>query len=291
MRSLPDVAPTRHFAIGVRSAPYLADHGFQDMVVLPGSLYVEMALRMDAERCGRMARRVRNVSFRAPVILSADDALIGVSATDKRHYAFDEAGAGVVAELEIEPGAPARPPRPRSRATRGSAKSRCWRARTASSPTSLARATWTCARFVRASLPEYMVPAHFIAIERLPLTENGKLDRRALLQLGIAEAPRAGAVAPRTATEEMVMGEFRAVLERQDFGVGDNFFDLGGHSLMAARLMSRLRKVSGCNLALRCLFERPTVGGLAETIDGLAWLGKSRVAAHHAGSNREEIEL
>jgi hypothetical protein len=55
--------------------------------------------------------------------------------------------------------------------------------------------------------------------------------------------------------------------------------------------MTRLREVSGCNLALRYLFERPTVGGLADTIDGLAWLGKSGVAAHPAGSSREEIEL
>jgi FkbH-like protein/FkbM family methyltransferase len=91
------------FAIGVRSAPYLADHGFQDLVVLPGSLYVEWALRTQG------ARRLRNVSFRAPVILSADEALIGVAVAD-HHYEFHEAGAGVVAELDIVPGAPAPPP-------------------------------------------------------------------------------------------------------------------------------------------------------------------------------------
>jgi FkbH-like protein/FkbM family methyltransferase len=94
----------KHLAMGVRCAPYLADHGFQDMVVLPGSLYVEWVLRSEG------ARRLRNIRFRAPVILGGDDALIRVSATDERHYAFDEAGAGAVAQLEIEPGAPARPP-------------------------------------------------------------------------------------------------------------------------------------------------------------------------------------
>lgn len=91
------------FAIGVRGAPYLADHGFQDMVVLPGSLYVERALREGA-------RRVRNVRFLAPVILSGDEALIGVTASDAGRYAFHEPGAGLVAELEVEPGAPAPPP-------------------------------------------------------------------------------------------------------------------------------------------------------------------------------------
>ena len=125
-------------------------------------------------------------------------------------------------------------------------------------------------------------------MEALPLTQNGKIDRRSL-PLPVS-MPRRGAAAPRTATEEMVMGEFRGVLQRQDFGTEDNFFDLGGHSLLAARLMSRLRALCGCNLPLRYLFERPTAGGLAEAIDGLAWLGRSRAPSRHA-ANREEIEL
>jgi len=70
--------------------------------VRPGSLYVEWVLRTEG------ARRLRNVRFRTPVILSGGDALIGVSVTDNRHCAFHD--AGVVAELEIEPGTPARPP-------------------------------------------------------------------------------------------------------------------------------------------------------------------------------------
>lgn len=144
--------------------------------------------------------------------------------------------------------------------------------------------------FVRQSLPEYMVPAHFVRLERLPLTENGKVDRRALAQQSIGEAPRAAAVPPRTATEELVITQFRAVLERRDFGVLDNFFDLGGHSLMAARLMSRLRAASGCNLPLRYLFERPAVAGLAEAIDGLSWLEGSKAPPAHA-TGREETLL
>src|SRR6267143_41349 len=94
----------KHLAIGLRSAPYLADHGFHDMVVLPGSVYVEWALRAEG------ARRLRNVRFRAPIILSGDEALIGVTAGENGHYAFHEPGTGIAAELDIEPGAPAPPP-------------------------------------------------------------------------------------------------------------------------------------------------------------------------------------
>ena len=88
------------FAIGVRSAPYLADHGVQDMTVLPGSVLVEWALRAQGTRC------LRNVRFRAPVILSADDVLIEVTGS----CTFHEANTGIAAELEIGQGTPAPPP-------------------------------------------------------------------------------------------------------------------------------------------------------------------------------------
>jgi acyl carrier protein len=88
----------------------------------------------------------------------------------------------------------------------------------------------------------------------------------------------------------MVLGIFRSVLGREDFGVSDNFFDLGGHSLMAARLMSRLRTESGVDLPLRDLFARPTVAGLAEAIDAWQWLQKSEKPTNHDGV-REEFVL
>jgi FkbH-like protein/FkbM family methyltransferase len=93
----------KQFAIGLGAAPYLADHAFQDLVVVPGALYVEWLLRHEG------ARRLRNISFRSPVILSGEDAVIEVAVADGR-YSFREAGAGIVAELEVEPGAPAPPP-------------------------------------------------------------------------------------------------------------------------------------------------------------------------------------
>jgi len=146
---------------------------------------------------------------------------------------------------------------------------------------------------VRAALPEYMVPAHFVVLKALPRTPNGKLDRQALPAPAQTDgSPARVAVAPRTLTEEMVMGVFCGVLNRMDFGVFDSFFDLGGHSLMAARLMVKLRAVAGVDLPLRMLFERPTIARLAEAVDGLSWLEKSKAPSRGSGAGgREEIEL
>ena len=144
---------------------------------------------------------------------------------------------------------------------------------------------------VRAACPEYMVPAYFVRLDALPRTANGKLDRKALPapDLG-ATGPRAQRVAPRTPTEQTVMAVFSAVLERTDFGVDDSFFNLGGHSLMAARLMAQLRAVSGVDLPLRSLFECPSVVQLADAIDAVMWSTRRHTPIEVA-RQREEIEL
>ena len=146
---------------------------------------------------------------------------------------------------------------------------------------------------IRGACPEYMVPAHFVRLDVLPRTANGKLDRKALpapdSEAGVA--PRAAAVAPRTPTEEMVMGVFQGVLERTDFGVGETFFDLGGHSLMAARLMSQLRAASGVDLPLRILFEHPSVAALAGALEALAWSAGGRGQPVEDSRDREVVEL
>ncbi len=143
---------------------------------------------------------------------------------------------------------------------------------------------------IRASLPEYMVPSEFVILAALPRTANGKLDRKALPAPTPGAVPLAGAVPPRTPTEALVMAAFADVVGRADFGVFDNFFDWGGNSLRAARLVSRLRAKAGVELLLRHLFERPTVAGLAEVIDGLSWASGAGARVAEAGE-REEIAL
>ncbi len=151
---------------------------------------------------------------------------------------------------------------------------------------------------IRANAPEYMVPADFVMLRALPRTANGKLDRKALpaphrdraatRSVGGGGEP---AVAPRTPTERTVLGLFQSVLERSDFGVLDSFFDLGGHSLMAARLVSQLRAVTGVAVPLRNLFEHPTVTALARVVDALTWAAEGPPVGAAAGGEREEIAL
>ncbi len=121
--------------------------------------------------------------------------------------------------------------------------------------------------FLRSRLPEHMVPASLVALDELPLTPGGKLDRRALpAPEGMAE-PREH-VAPRNAVEELLAGIFGEVLGRAEVGVHDDFFELGGHSLLATRVVSRVHKQFRVELPIRSLFESPTVAAFAELLAG-----------------------
>ena len=123
---------------------------------------------------------------------------------------------------------------------------------------------------LRAELPEYMVPLHWLWLERLPLNANGKLDRKALPALEIGQLHSQDYLAPRNELETTLAGIWAEVLKVERVGVQDNFFELGGHSLLATQIASRVQKTLQRDVPLRAMFECSTVAELAEYIDGLA---------------------
>jgi amino acid adenylation domain-containing protein len=121
-------------------------------------------------------------------------------------------------------------------------------------------------RHVARTLPEHMVPSAFVVLDALPLSPNGKVDRRALPAPETGAAPSREFVAPRDATETALAEIWREVLGVERVGVHDNFFELGGHSLKATQTMTRVEERFGFEVPLRAIFELPTVGRLAERI-------------------------
>nr|WP_020552118.1 non-ribosomal peptide synthetase [Embleya scabrispora]MYS81904.1 non-ribosomal peptide synthetase [Streptomyces sp. SID5474] len=120
--------------------------------------------------------------------------------------------------------------------------------------------------FVSERLPEFMVPSAFVTLERLPLSPNGKLDHKALPAPELTGS--AAYRAPRTPQEEVLAGLFADVLGVDKVGIDDNFFDLGGHSLRATRLVGRIRTVLMIDVPMRTVFQSPTVAGLAAHLNG-----------------------
>jgi acyl-CoA synthetase (AMP-forming)/AMP-acid ligase II/acyl carrier protein len=123
-------------------------------------------------------------------------------------------------------------------------------------------------RYVAERLPEYMVPAVLMELERLPLTALGKVDRKALPEAEQLTGERPYE-APRSAVEEILADIWAEVLELKQVSVSDSFFELGGHSLLATQLMSRVRDAFNIELALRAVFEKPTIAGMAEAIEAI----------------------
>ncbi|MET0400646.1 MAG: amino acid adenylation domain-containing protein, partial [Longimicrobiaceae bacterium] len=121
---------------------------------------------------------------------------------------------------------------------------------------------------LRERLPEYMVPGAFVVLESFPLTANGKVDRAALPDADGSGGAR-GYVPPRTPLEERLAAIWAEVLGVERVGADDGFFDLGGHSLMATRVVARVREELRVELPLRALFEAPTVARLAPRVEAL----------------------
>ncbi len=122
--------------------------------------------------------------------------------------------------------------------------------------------------FLKEKIPSYMIPSVFVTITEVPLTPNGKVNRRELPLPEINETvANIDFVAPRSPLEEILAGIWREILGIPQVGVKSNFFDLGGHSLMATRVLSQIRERCGIELPLRVLFESPTISGLAHHIE------------------------
>jgi amino acid adenylation domain-containing protein/non-ribosomal peptide synthase protein (TIGR01720 family) len=121
--------------------------------------------------------------------------------------------------------------------------------------------------YLRDRVPDHLVPATVTRVDRLPLTPNGKIDRALLARTPLAhEARDRAGDPPRGAAEELLTAIWSDVLQIDEIGRGDNFFDLGGHSLLATRIVARARLAFGGQLALRDIFDAPTIAGLAARI-------------------------
>ncbi len=132
--------------------------------------------------------------------------------------------------------------------------------------------------FLKRSLPDYMTPAFFVRLDTLPLTANGKLDRKALPAPDIARFQATqDYVAPRDSTEQALAGLWRILLKLDEVGIHEDFFELGGHSLTATRLVAHISREFGVEIPLRAIFENPTIESLA-----------IEIAAKRAGSVASE---
>ena len=117
--------------------------------------------------------------------------------------------------------------------------------------------------FIKGHLPEYMLPSAFVEMNALPLSPNGKVDRKLLpAPDGARPELEQAFVAPRNEVEQTLSNIWSEVLRLDQIGINDNFFDLGGHSLLATQVIARVEVAFNVELPLRAIFENPTVEGL-----------------------------
>jgi acyl carrier protein len=148
--------------------------------------------------------------------------------------------------------------------------------------------------YLRSKLPEYMVPQHFVELESIPISPNGKVDRRALPKPELGQIDKRNYVAPRTDIERQIATIWQEVLQLEGVGAYDDFFELGGHSLLATQILSRLNQVLNTQLPLRRLFEARTVEALASAFDMAIWASKGKKAGGNPQGgelDREVVEL
>ncbi|MGA2228491.1 MAG: amino acid adenylation domain-containing protein, partial [Syntrophobacteraceae bacterium] len=122
--------------------------------------------------------------------------------------------------------------------------------------------------YLQSKLPEYMVPQHFAKLEAIPLTPNGKVDKKALPKPVLEELSQEMFVAPRTEVESAVASVWQQVLKVDRVSVNSNFFELGGHSLLMVQVLNRIRGFSDKNIPIMALFQHPTIASLANYLAG-----------------------
>ena len=144
--------------------------------------------------------------------------------------------------------------------------------------------------WLKARLPDYMVPAVVVILNELPLTESGKIDRKTLETLAAEASPADEFILPRTPHEETLAGLWRDLLQVPRIGVHDDFFSLGGHSLLATQLVARVRKSFGVELTVRQIFETPTIEGLVKPIEILSRLSVQE-SDQDSASDEEEVTI
>ncbi|MFJ1997644.1 amino acid adenylation domain-containing protein [Streptomyces asiaticus] len=135
------------------------------------------------------------------------------------------------------------------------------------------RLTETLRRYVESAVPEYMVPSAFVLLDDMPLTSGGKIDRKALPAPDLRTVLEVGYVAPRTPEEEAVCRVYADLLGATKVGIDDDFFALGGHSLIATRVVARLRSAVGIAVPLKTVFQQRTPRELAATLTAAARSG------------------
>jgi acyl carrier protein len=128
-------------------------------------------------------------------------------------------------------------------------------------------------RHLRTRLPEHMVPARYVVLDEFPLLSSGKVNRRALRGAVGTALSEQGMGAPRSETEGALAEIWKELLKIEDVGVEQNFFELGGHSLLALQVVARMRRRFGLEMAVRTVFEAPTIAGLATEVEKAQTLG------------------
>jgi acyl carrier protein len=143
--------------------------------------------------------------------------------------------------------------------------------------------------FCRQYLPQYMIPSYFVSIATIPLSVNGKIDKKALPHpeqaLRLEEASEK--MLPQTKTEQIVAEVWQHFLNREIIYQDDNFFTLGGHSLIASQMIAVLNEKMGVKINLKKIFTSPTLQKIAAEIDAIAWVNRSNQNQLYSESSNE----